>query len=182
MNRFDFLVSFISIVYGLALTTFLSRSVNLVINRKFIKWYLPQALWCFNWYSYMLLDWWGIFSWSDKVVAYWIYLFFYLKASLMVGISYLIVPGKQTTDLEDYFNSIRGFFFTLLTVFILSDLVDSALHGMNNLKSLPTLYFVKVGFAALLALLSVFIKNKWLQMIIALIILLIGTFTVLTFN
>jgi hypothetical protein len=182
MNRFDFLIAFISIVCGLALTTFLSRTVNLIVNRKNVKWYLPHSVWCFNWYSYMLLDWWLIFSWSDKEVSYWVYLFFYLKASIMVGISYILVPAKQATNMEDYFNSVRGIFFALLTLFILSDLIDSTLHGINNLKNLPVFYFIKISFASALCVASAMIKNRNAQITLALIMFAIGTVTILTFK
>jgi hypothetical protein len=105
-----------------------------------------------------------------------------VKASLMVVISYVIVPARETTDLAAYYASIRGLFFSLLSVFILSDLVDSALHGIGNFTSLPASYFIRIILAALLAFACVFIKSHRAQLIIALLMLLIGTITVLTFR
>ncbi|MFN3003793.1 hypothetical protein [Mycolicibacterium wolinskyi] len=83
-------------------------------------------------------------------------------ATLYVAIASLLYPDKMDdyAGFQDYFESRRKWFYSLLAVMFLIDLVDTAIKGADYFHSLGTEYVVKQVVLVVCSLIAVFVADK----------------------
>lgn len=144
MSTFEFVTILLSIVVGLGFTRLLSSLARAIEMRGQLKIYWVQVIWSINVGFYLVMFWWAvIFSYS--ALESWRFinfasLFFY--AILLYLQAALIIPSKLEPgkDLEAHFFSIHKWFFFICALIPLVELLDTLMHGFDNLLKYGFLY------------------------------------------
>ena len=89
------------------------------------------------------------------------YAFLIFYAALYFFIAAVLFPDRLDgyEDFKAYFYDRRTWFFSLLIVLLVVDLVDTALKGMDHFRSLGIAYPIRQGLLILLALIAIPIAN-----------------------
>jgi hypothetical protein len=124
----------------------------------------------FAWTVFMLSAivhfWWYEFGLS-KITAWTFELYFFvlLYAMLFVAVASLLFPDKmdEYDGFGDYFQSRRRWFYGLLTVVFLVDLIDTAIKGREHFESLGLEYPIRQALLAGGAIVAVLWSNKRYQ-------------------
>jgi hypothetical protein len=119
-----------------------------------------------GWVVFMLLAithfWWFEFGLSSlHRWTFEIYLFLILYAVLFVMISALLFPDRmdEYKGFEDYFQSRRKWFYGLLALIFLFDLVDTLIKGMEHFRSFGLEYPIRQGTFVLCSLIAIFVRS-----------------------
>lgn len=164
MSTFEFVTILLSIVVGLGFTSLLSGFGRAIELRGQLKIYWVQVIWSINVGFYLVMFWWAIiFSYSELKSWQFINfanLFFY--AILLYLQAALIIPSKLESgaDLEAHFFSIRKWFFSIGALIPLIELLDTLMHGLDNLLEYGFIYIFMQATGFAFAVIAMFTKNK----------------------
>lgn len=148
MDTFLYLVTFLSLIYGLALARILSGYADLVQTRERVHWYGVHVFYGVAGLLYIALDWWILFGWREEATfTFYLFGFLLLKPSLLFFQVRLLMPDVEhgePVDLEAHFFHIHRWYFGLGVAIALLDLPDTLLHedGWTRLTQLGTPYFL----------------------------------------
>ncbi|RLD29512.1 MAG: hypothetical protein DRI75_02905 [Bacteroidetes bacterium] len=164
MLPFEFLALAISVIMGLAITRLVS-GIGLSIRQiRSKKHYWIHSLWIFNILVFLTGLWWGLFKWSTKEDwAFSNFIFLIIYCIIIYLLTDFLVPLKSNSnfDPKKYFLDNRKFFFGILFLTIIMDIVETYLLEMEGLRTVPTLFpfiFIPLSILALGGFLSKNIK------------------------
>jgi hypothetical protein len=160
----------VRIIVGMVLGLSLARLVNGLtrfvqhprrdrIDPIHLGWtvFMLSAIVHFWWYEFGLSH---ISTWTFEL-----YFFVLLYAMLFVAVASLLFPDKmdEYDGFGDYFQSRRRWFYGLLTIMFLVDLIDTAIKGRAHFESLGLEYPIRQALLAGGAILAVLWGNKRFQ-------------------
>ncbi len=145
MTEFEYVAVLISIVVGLGITHLLAGVGRLIGRPGSAKAYSIHLLWVFYVFSFLVQFWWWEFGFSE--VETWTFeLFFFLiiYAVLLYLLCVILVPRQfpEGGDFRDHYYARRRWFFGLLIVVYLIDLLDTLFKGTGYFLSRPLEFFV----------------------------------------
>ncbi len=163
MEEFVHFKSIFGIILGLSLTILIKGSVLIIQHPGRKKFYIVHFLWTI--YIFLLIIhfwWWEI---NLRLISKWnfseyIFLIFYILLFYMLCSILYPEDLNDYMGYEDYFYSRKKWFFSILAVSFLADLIDTALKGDKYLLSTQLLYYVRIIILFGLSLLAIKIKNK----------------------
>lgn len=170
MEEFAHIKSIIGIILGLSLTHLIKGSVNFIQHPGRKKIYFVHSLWVFYVFLMIIHFWWWEFN--LKLIHEWYFgdyffiicyiLIFYLLCALLYPDDLLDYKGY-----EDYFYSRKNWFFAVLAVSFLADIVDTLIKGGDYFLFHQNEYYIRIISHILLCLLAIKINNKKFHTLLA---------------
>jgi hypothetical protein len=128
MTRFEYLLGFVSILIGLSVADLLSSFHRLVRARRRVRWSWLALAWAALTFLAVVQAWW-VFYWNGRG-AIWGNFFAFFLPLLNFALLYLLcaaalpeVEAGGEIDLEAFYFQQRGYFFGLLSAYVLSAFV-----------------------------------------------------------
>lgn len=156
----------IGVVAGLAVGRLLTGLAQFVQNPDRNRIHLVHIGWVFFVLFAVVHFWWFEFGLSR--LHQWtfpVYLFIIFYASLFFFIATILFPDARDkgTDFADYFEARRAWFFGLLCLLFLVDIVDTAIKGGEHFRSLGILYPARQLILAAMAVIAMFVGDRRYQ-------------------
>lgn len=157
----------VRIIIGIILGLCVSRLLTGVA--RFIQHPEKQLLYPVHlgWVAFILLSvihfWW--FEFNLRAISLWsfeIYLFIIFYAGLYFLLCTLLFPDKLDgyTGYRDYFMSRRKWFFGILAVVYMADVVDTLIKGMERYHLYGNEYPIRVAVFIIVSLIAMFTDNR----------------------
>jgi len=163
MGVFEYIGVLISVIMGLGVTHLATGATKLIQHREQVRFYLPHMLWTANILIFILLIWWGMFTWSghDEWYAYE-YLFITSYAIVSFFLAAMLYPWDMAKDIDvrEYFFKNRVWFFSALLIAWWIDIAETLVKVDADLRSIPQGYFGFVSTQMLLAIVGIGSRNN----------------------
>ena len=176
MSVFEYIGVLVSVIMGLGITHLATGASKLIQHRSEVRLYLPHMLWTLNILMFILIIWWGMFSWSnhEEWFAYE-YLFITLYAIVMFFLASLLYPWDMAKDVDvrEHFFGNRTWFFGVLLVAWGIDVVATLVKANVGIRPLPTGYFVFIGVQMLIAIIGISSRNRIVHGVLPIIFLVV---------
>jgi hypothetical protein len=175
----------LAIVLGLAITKLLNGIALLIERRN--RWSLIHVSWVLWALVSVVTFWWWEFRLSALPAwTFSSYIFVISYCSLYFVLSALIFPEDASMNggYDDYLIERRYWFFGLIAVITLMDLIDTSLKGSERWEALGIAYPVKTAVMLVIAGLGMILVNKKAHLVLALaaLIYLTAYYTIEYFN
>lgn len=163
MEEFMHIKSVIGIILGLSLTHLIKGSVFFIQHPGRKKTFITHLLWVFYVFIFIIHFWWWEFN--LKLVAQW-YFADYLFLICYILLFYLLCAILYPDDLndyagyEDYFFSRKNWFFGILAICFLADIIDTSLKGHGYFEKLGMEYYIRTFSHFALCILAIFTKSR----------------------
>jgi hypothetical protein len=156
----------ISIIVGLCITTLLSGFARFVQHPRRQRASLLHLGWAFSLLLWIIHFWWWEFRFS--MIEEWtfdIYFFVILYTTLYYLLCTLLFPSdlNDYAGYEDYFISRRKWFFGLLAVAFIADVVDAEVKGSVYFHSFGIEYPIRIVGNLILCLIAFITPNRGIQ-------------------
>lgn len=153
----------IGIVLGLGLTHLLRQAVRIVEHPRRNRVWWVHVVWALAIFVYLIHFWWWEFRLDT--ITHWsfaTYLFLILYTVLLYLLCALLFPEdiSDYNDWQDYFLSRRVWFFGVLAVVYLFDLVDTWLKGASYAHALGVEYIARSVVFVILSLIAMRTRDK----------------------
>ena len=163
MEFFNYVMVLASVIIGLAIAYLLTGVARMVQRPERTKLYWVHLLWIAYVFHIALFWWWWEFGLAD--IQRWtfeLYVFVLYFAVVLYLTCAVLVPSSlgQYADYRAYFYARRRWFFGLLFIFSLMDVVDSAIKGGAHLMALGWPYFTIVAIRSILVLIGMKTRNE----------------------
>ena len=172
MGVFEYIGVLISVIMGLGITHLATGATKLIQHRNEVKFYLPHMLWTVNVLLFILLIWWGMFSWSDHNTWYaFEYLFITLYAIVAFFLAAMLYPWDmaKNIDVREYFFKSRVWFFSALLFAWSIDGIETIIKANAGLRPIPQGYFEFLGVQVLIAIVGIGSRNQYVHMLLSVI-------------
>lgn len=171
MDQFIHIRAIISIILGLGLTHLIRGSVGFIQHPERKKMYIVHLLWVFYIFLLLIHFWWWEFN--LKMVLQWHFedYFFIICYILTFYVLCALLYPEDLRDYEgyrDYFYSRKTWFFGVLSVCFLADLVDTALKGADYFMFVNKEYYIRIISHVLLCLLAITTSNRTFHKVLVL--------------
>ena len=172
MEELTHIKSIIGIILGLSLTHLIKGSVIFIQHPGRKKVYFVHSLWVFYVFLLIIHFWWWEFNLNLITEWYFIDYFFIICYIL---IYYLLCAVLYPDDLvdytgyEDYFYSRKNWFFAILALSFIADMIDTAIKGGNYFLYNQTEYYVRIATHVVLCLVAIKYHNKVFHTILAIL-------------
>lgn len=177
MGVFEYIGVLVSVIMGLGITHLVTGAAKLIQHRDQVRSYLPHMLWTLNVLIFILLIWWGMFSWSthDTWFAYE-YLFITLYAIVMFFLASMLYPWDMPGDIDvrEHFSANRIWFFGTLLVAWWVDVLATLVKADVGLRPIPDGYFGFVGLQMLIAVIGIVTRRLIVHVILPVVFLAIA--------
>jgi phage-related holin len=176
MGVFEYIGVLVSVIMGLGITHLTTGTSKLIQHRSEVRLYLPHMLWTLNILIFILLIWWGMFSWSGHQTWFaYEYLFITLYAIVMFFLASLLYPWDMAKDVDvrEHFFGNRTWFFSVLLVAWGIDVLATLVKADVGLRSIPTGYFGFIGVQMLIAIIGILSRNRIVHTVLPAIFLVI---------
>jgi hypothetical protein len=165
----------ISIIVGLCITTLLSGFARFVQHPRRERVSLLHLGWAASLLLWIIHFWWWEFRLS--MVQRWTfssYCFIILYATLFYFLSTLLFPSdlKDYAGYEEYFISRRKWFFGILAITFIADIIDTTLKGSAYLHSFGVEYPIRIVLNLILCIVGMFTTNRRVQLTLLAVALL----------
>jgi hypothetical protein len=179
MESFVHVMVLVSIVVGLGITHILA-AIGGAIHRirghgTPIRLEPTYLCWVGTMFIWLVSFWWWEFKFSKLDIEWTIglYLFIIGYAICLYLASVVLVPSEMegVDDSYEYFFKGRKWFFSLLTLAVLFDVVDTFLKGPNRI--FQPIYVVQIFLFLVLCVTGAFSKRRQLQLVTAVTFFLI---------
>ena len=170
MGVFEYIGVLISVIMGLGITHLATGATKLIQHRDEVKFYLPHMLWTVNILIFILLIWWGMFSWSDHNNWYaFEYLFITLYAIVAFFLASMLYPWDMAEDIDvrKYFFANRVWFFSALLIAWCIDVTETVIKADAGLRPIPQGYFGFLGAQMLIALTGIGYRNHIVHIVLS---------------
>ena len=164
MSTFEFVTILLSIVVGLGVTRLLGGFGRAIEIRGQLKVYWVQVIWSIN-VALALLNFWWVVVFNYAGLETWLFINFahlFSYAVLLYLQAVLILPStlEPGMDLEAHFFSVRPWFFFFGVAVFLFDLLDTLMHGVENLLGIGLAYYLMMGSGILGAVIAMRTSNR----------------------
>ena len=179
MDSFEYIMVLVSIVVGLGITHILA-AIGSAIHRirghgPPIRLELTYLCWVGTMFIWLITFWWWEFKFSKLDIEWTVglYLFIIGYAVCLYLTSVVLVPSRMegVDDSYEYFFKGRKWFFSLLTLLVFIDVVDTFLKGPHRI--LQPIYVVQIFLFLVLCVTGAFTKRRQLQLVTAVTFFLI---------
>jgi hypothetical protein len=174
MGVFEYIGVLISVIMGLGVTHLATGATKLIQHREQVRFYLPHMLWTANILIFILLIWWGMFTWSghDDWYAYQ-YLFITSYAIVSFFLAAMLYPWDMAKDIDvrEYFFKNRVWFFCALLIAWWIDIAETLFKVDAGLRPIPKGYFGFVSTQMLLAIVGIGSRNNIVHVLLPVIFL-----------
>lgn len=152
----------IGIVTGLSLTRLLTGLARFVQHPNRERIYFIHIGWAFYLLLAVIHFWWFEFSLSR--IPGWtfpVYFFVIFYAALFFFLCAILFPDSlnEYASFEDYFHSRQKWFYGLLALLFVVDIVDTSLKGVERLQAYGTEYLARQGLLIVLAVAAMFVRD-----------------------
>ena len=163
MGVFEYIGVLTSVIMGLGITHLVTGTSKLIQHRSEVRLYLPHMLWTLNILIFILLIWWGMFTWSNHETWFaYEYLFITLYAIVMFFLASLLYPWDMARDIDvrEHFFANRTWFFAVLLVAWLIDVLATLVKADVGIRPVPTGYFGFIVVQVLIAIIGISSRNR----------------------
>lgn len=145
MTFFEYVAVLVSIIVALGIAQILSGIARTIEKPEGQEIYWVHLLWSTWLFVYLIFFWW--FEFRLGQIAEWTfyaYLVVVLYATLLYLLSAILFPSREHdgVNFEERFYSRRKWFFGLLVLFLVFDLLDTTLKGAGHLGDLGPRYLI----------------------------------------
>lgn len=163
MEEFIHIKSIIAIILGLSLTHLIKGSVSFIQHPGRKKFSILHFLWVIYIFILIVHFWWWEFN--LKLITQWNfadYSFLIIYILLYYLLCAILYPDdlKDYKGYDDYFFSRKNWFFSILGLCFLADIIDTFVKGNNYFLASEPEYYPRIVVHAALCILALFIKNK----------------------
>ncbi|MDQ0313973.1 hypothetical protein [Amorphus orientalis] len=155
-------------VVGLSVARILNRLARFVQHPNRDDIYSVHIAWSFFLILAVVHFWWFEFrfSWLDRW-TFAVYFFLILYACIYFFLAALLDPDElhDYEDFETYFHSRQKWFFSLLALLFVIDVIDTNLKGADYFRSLGPIYPLRQAMLAAGAVAAVWIRSRTYHMI-----------------
>lgn len=172
MGVFEYIGVLISVIMGLGITHLATGSTKLIQHRDQVRFYLPHILWTTNVLIFILLIWWGMFTWADhKNWHAHEYLFITLYAIVSFVLASVLYPWDMAKDIDtrEYFFRNRVWFFGTLIVAWCIDISETFIKADAGLRPIPQGYFEYIGAQVLLAMIGIASRSHAVHVVLPIV-------------
>jgi hypothetical protein len=177
MGVFEYIGVLVSVIMGLGITHLVTGASKLIQHRDQVRFYLPHMLWTLNILIFILLIWWGMFSWSAHETWFaYEYLFITLYAIVMFFLASMLYPWdmRKDIDVREHFSVNRIWFFGTLLVAWWIDVLATLVKADVGLRPIPNGYFGFVGVQMLIAIIGIGFRKLIVHVILPVVFLAIA--------
>ncbi|MCW8109665.1 hypothetical protein OPS25_14235 [Alteromonas ponticola] len=168
MQQFDYIIPFISIIYGIAIADLLSSIYRLVEERQHVRMHPVPFVWAAVCFTAIINGWWAFFQIMEnfKVTSAGNLFVLSLLPTLTFLFSSAVLPNRigESCDLWQFYRKNRVIFFSTFAAYLLS--VPIILYGLFD--HFNQLYVISQLVGCLLLFLCITIEKPWLHWIISL--------------
>ncbi len=159
----------ISLVIGLSITHILGGLARIVQHPGKVKLSAVHLAWTASILLSSVHFWWWEFRLTDVSWTFVLYVFVIAYASLFYFLSTLLFPADMAEydGFGDFFTSRRKWFFGLLALTYVADVVDTGIKGQDYLAHLGWEAPARAVAYVLLCLAAMFIRNLTFQRVFA---------------
>jgi hypothetical protein len=145
---FGYVRTVISIIVGLSIGRLLTGITRFIQHPKQQKIFAAHLAWSFFMLIYVIHFWWWEFHLDVVRWNFAIYCFAVLYLSMIFTLCTLLFPDSisEYTGYQDYFMSRRRWFFGILIVIFLFDILDGRVKGADYLSSLGLGLWFRLAF------------------------------------
>lgn len=152
----------IGVVAGLTIARLLTGLARFVQHPRRQEIYFVHIGWCLYLLLSVMFFWW--FEYHLVEIERWtfeLYIFLVSYAALFFFTAALLFPDRmdEYDGFSDYFHARQHWFYGLLAVIFIGDVVDTALKGSEHLAMLGPLYIPRQVILAALALAATWIRS-----------------------
>lgn len=151
-------------ILGLGLTHLIKGSVSFIQHPGRKKVSGLHLLWVIYVFLFLIHFWWWEFNLKLLVQWYFLDYFFIICYSLLFFmICAILYPDdiKDYNGYEDYFFSCKKWFFGLLALCFLLDVIDTIIKGSDYFIRMNSEYYISIAIHVLLCLYAIFTNNKF---------------------
>ena len=175
MDAFIHIKAVIGIILGLSLTHLIKGSVFFIQHPGRKKIYFLHFLWVFYIFLLIIHFWWWEFN--LRLIPEWFfadYFFIICYIIIFYMLCAILYPDdlKDYTGYKDYFFSRKNWFFGILALCFVADIIDTNMKGDTYVSNLGTEYYVRNISHIALCIGAILIKNKIFHVILVISFLL----------
>lgn len=163
MDEFLHVRVIIGMILGLGLTHLIKGSAGFIQHPGRKKISVVHSLWVFYVFLLLIHFWWWEFNLKLLVQWYFLdYFFIICYALIFFLICALLYPEdlKGYEGYEDYFYSRKNWFFSLLALCFMADLVDTLIKGTDYFIWANMEYYLRIASHVLLCVIAIMINSK----------------------
>lgn len=169
---FEYVMVLASIIVGLGLTHLLQGVSRLVISWGRTKPYWVHLIWVAYMFVTTVMWWWVEFRFREvEVWTFQLYMFVLGYAFIIYLMCAWLFPDDEDTQngFKDYFYSRRSWFFSLIALYLLIDLIDTALKGPAHFMSFGLEYPIATVSFTLLSIAAAITRNERFHSVYAIV-------------
>ncbi|QOG03282.1 hypothetical protein [Flavobacterium sp. MDT1-60] len=172
MEELTHIKSVIGIILGLSLTHLIKGSVIFIQHPGRKKVYFVHSLWVFYVFLLIIHFWWWEFN--LKLITEWYFIdYFFIICYILIYylLCAILYPDdlRDYTGYEDYFYSRKNWFFAILAISYIADMIDTAIKGGNYFLYNQTEYYIRIATHVVLCLIAIKYHNKVFHTILAIL-------------
>lgn len=163
MDEFIHVKTIIGIILGLGLTHLIRESVVFIQHPGRNKIYWVHFLWVLYVFLLMVHFWWWELALRDLEVWFFLdYLFLIFYVLLYYILCALLFPSdlKGYSGFKEYFYSRKVWFFGILALAFLADIIDTYIKGPNYYLAINSDYYIRLVSHVVLCIVAIFVNNK----------------------
>ena len=145
MSQFEFIAVLVSIVVGLGVVRLLSGMAQLLDVGD--KAYWVHVVWTWNIFQFLVFFWW--FFWRLSIVTEWtliLFLFVLIYAVALYMLCAILYPAaQQEENFEDIYFARKKWFFGLLAITMIIDIIDTNWKAALGLEGFGVLHLYLWG-------------------------------------
>ncbi|BCP54400.1 hypothetical protein K32_30170 [Kaistia sp. 32K] len=172
----------IGIILGLSVSRLLSGLARFAQHPLRNPVFITHLLWVAFAFLCVVHFWWfEFYLTSVHLWTFELYIFIIFYASLYFVLCAILFPDSlaEYSGYADYFMSRRKWFYGLIAVIFLVDLVDTAIKGSAHFQSFGIIYPIRNIVYATVAIVAMFVSDKRFHLTIAILALGFQTFWIL---
>ncbi len=164
MDTFSHIKTVIGIILSLSIAILLQGTVKLVQHPHRVKTYWVHLLWALYIFLVLIHFWW--WEYKLRAISEWFfpqYFFIIMYIIVYYVLCALLFPGDLNdykNDFENYFYSRKKWFFGVLAISFIADLIDTSLKGRDYLASFHWEYPLRTIVLVVLSLIAMRVNNK----------------------
>ncbi len=162
---FIYVRTIISIIVGLSLGRLLTGLARFVQHPNLYRIFLPHFIWSIFMLIYVAHFWWWEFHLITIEWTFGVYCFIILYASSLFFLCTILFPDAmhEYAGFADYFISRRRWFFGILAIVFVFDIIDVIVKGTDYLHSLGVAYWIRTAAFIAGSLLSTVVRDARFQ-------------------
>ncbi|NMH61423.1 hypothetical protein [Alteromonas ponticola] len=168
MEQFDYIIPFISIIYGIAIADLLSSVYRLVEERQRVRMHPIPFIWAAVCFTAIINGWWAFFQIMENFTVKSAGNLFILSflPTLTFLFSSAVLPSRISSecDLWMFYRKNRVIFFGTFAAYLLS--VPTILYLLFD--QFNQLYVISQLVGCLLLILCILVERQWLHWLISL--------------